>query len=230
MIEAWKANPDLARRRLIDNLVGKPPAYLADRGEKASFFLSIFLGLAAGVLSVKNIFDRYGGGETPLINLLLYSTMMFISSSILVMIITLAVTRGSIFLGRPNAITSVISVLVLQNVVEAVGGFVLITANWDVIWANRQLLMFGPHLTSHPEELWRFWPPIYLVAFLIGGAYGSLGESPRKFLIPFTLFALISLAILYNPNHRGYDYESTMVKLSMAFAVTYISSSSLIKN
>jgi len=48
MIEAWKANPDLARRRLIDNLVGKPPAYLADRGEKASFFLSIFLGLAAG--------------------------------------------------------------------------------------------------------------------------------------------------------------------------------------
>jgi len=38
MIEAWKANPDLARRRLIDNLVGKPPAYLADRGEKASFF------------------------------------------------------------------------------------------------------------------------------------------------------------------------------------------------
>ena len=44
MIEAWKANPDLARRRLIDNLVGKPPAYLADRGEKASFFLSIFLG------------------------------------------------------------------------------------------------------------------------------------------------------------------------------------------
>ena len=223
MIEAWKANPDLARRRLIDNLVGKPPAYLADRGEKASFFLSIFLGLAAGVLSVKNIFDRYGGGETPLINLLLYSTMMFISSSILVMIITLAVTRGSIFLGRPNAITSVISVLVLQNVVEAVGGFVLITANWDVIWANRQLLMFGPHLTSHPEELWRFWPPIYLVAFLIGGAYGSLGESRLKFLIPFTLFALISLFILYNPNHRGYDYESTMVKLSMAFAVTYIS-------
>ena len=94
MIEAWKANPDLARRRLIDSLVGKPPAYLAHRGEKVSFFLSIFLGLAAGVLSVKNIFDRYGSGnnlwdwlqylqatdkmvlETPLTNLLLYSTMM----------------------------------------------------------------------------------------------------------------------------------------------------------
>ena len=117
MIEAWKANPDLARRRLIDSLVGKPPAYLAHRGEKVSFFLSIFLGLAAGVLSVKNIFDRYGSGETPLINLLLYSTMMFISTSILIMVISLAVTRGSIFLARSNAIISVISVLVLQNVV-----------------------------------------------------------------------------------------------------------------
>ena len=96
------------------------------------------------------------------------------------MVISLAVTRGSIFLARSNAIISVISVLVLQNVVEAIGGFVFINANWDVIWANRQLLMFGPHLTSHPEELWRFWPPMYLLAFLIGGAYGSLGESRRK--------------------------------------------------
>ena len=96
-----------------------------------------------------------GSGETPLINLLLYSTMMFISTSILIMVISLAVTRGSIFLARSNAIISVISVLVLQNVVEAIGGFVFINANWDVIWANRQLLMFGPHLTSHPEEIGR---------------------------------------------------------------------------
>ena len=229
MIEDWISRSSQNRRWMDESLIGRPAKWITPQHDFWIYLVTTIVTALVWAYSFVTTVDSVWSPSPELVgqagsaNSLLYAYSVSTTEAFAVLVFLLVVLRCSFLRSPVTALLGLFSALLAMVVVGNVSHFVLIEADWDVIWANRKILMFGPHLTSHPEELWRFWPSIYLLALLLGGAYGSLGESPRKFLIPFTLFALISLFALYNPNHRTYDYESTMVKLSMAFAVTYIS-------
>ena len=136
--------------------------------------------------------------------------------------------RYNLFNNRANFITTIICFYIIFNFLEGIISFVFFSANWEVIWVNRRMLIFGPFFTSHGEEIRRLWPTVYLMGILLGSVYGSLGEKRRNFLIPFTIFAICGvIAATQNIRPEGtkshYDYHETLYKLLAALFLTYVS-------
>ena len=136
--------------------------------------------------------------------------------------------RYNLFNNRANVITTLICFYIIFTFLKSLTSFVFFSANWEVIWVNRRMLIFGPFFTSHGEEIRRLWPTVYLMGILIGSGYGSLGEKRKNFLIPFTIFAICSvIAATQNIRPEGtksyYDYHDTLYRLLGALFVTYAS-------
>ena len=126
--------------------------------------------------------------------------------------------RDNLFNNRANIITTIICFYIIFNFLKGAISFVFFSANWEVIWVNRRMLVFGPYFTSHGVEVNRLWPPVFMIGALFGSGYGSLGEKRRKFLLPFTIFAICSVvAATQNIRPEGtisyYDYHKTLYRL-----------------
>ena len=110
----------------------------------------------------------------------------------------------------------------------------LVEADWVVVWANRDLVMMGQlmkeQMTQSPgshvcinesncygiNQNFRLWWSLYLTFGILGGAYGSSGEKPAKFLVPFLgIMALLTL-IAHNPTEVSYKTETVVIKLGIA--------------
>ena len=87
--------------------------------------------------------------------------------------------------------------------------------------------MVGPYFV-HPitgTEIWRLWPPFYLIMIILGAAYGSLGEKKRGFLLPYAIFGVACATFLtYEADYvsasedgiisnRGYDPMKSLILL-----------------
>ena len=77
--------------------------------------------------------------------------------------------RDNLFGSIGNTLLTVVTSLFLAFAIYQILRFVLISAQWDVIEANRRLLFIG----RFPQgEEWRFWPTIFLVSALAGLTWG----------------------------------------------------------
>ena len=117
----------------------------------------------------------------------------------------------------------------------------MIFADFDVIWANRVLVLVGQQMTEmmtqspgSPQCLdlencyginqnFRLWWVLYVTFIIIGAAYGTNGDKPSKFLIPFTLIAMFLILIAWLPNELNYHREVPMTRLSIATLLAYTS-------
>ena len=78
--------------------------------------------------------------------------------------------KANLFSTWANSALTVVSVVVLGWAVFSLGRFVLVSADWSVIEANRRLLAVG---RFPPGEEWRLWPPLYAILVFGGLAFGS---------------------------------------------------------
>lgn len=110
----------------------------------------------------------------------------------------------------------------------------LVEADWVVVWANRDLVMMGQlmkeQMTQSPgshvcinesncygiNQNFRLWWSLYLTFGILGGAYGSSGEKPAKFLAPFLGIMTLLTLIAHNPTEVSYKTETVVVKLVIA--------------
>lgn len=88
---------------------------------------------------------------------------------------------------------------------------VVFNSNWDVIWENRVMLTFGPYFTRTPEEMWRFYPSLFLVMLLVGSIYGTIREKKKNFIIPYLVFSSVLLYLVYLPSKRMYDPQFPLI-------------------
>ena len=78
-------------------------------------------------------------------------------------------TRDNLFGSVGNTILTVATSLFLAFAAYQILRFVFVTAEWDVIEANRRLLFIG----RFPQgEEWRIWPTILLTSALVGLTWG----------------------------------------------------------
>ena len=108
---------------------------------------------------------------------------------------------------RKNPATTllgIISAWIIYLVVSGFGHFALIDAEWEVVWANRVLVIVGQLMTESltqsylPNQSWRLWSILYLTFAIISAAYGTTGDKPYKFLIPFHYIS--DIVLLETPN------------------------------
>ena len=190
---------------------------------------SLVLAIILGIFTFVDVLGEIGGSGVGLSRILIYTISVALAALFATWVISTVLLLGTFKKSPATAILSIISSLLILSVVRKFGGFILIEANWDVVWANRVNLTIGPFFTSGvtqpniSNETWRLWPTIYLVAILIGATYGTLKDRAGKFLIPFSLFSMICLFAIWNPNHINYEPRTTLLLFGGALACTYIS-------
>ena len=126
-----------------------------------------------------------------------------------------------------NSIISLFSFFVIFSLISGIINFIFVEADWTIIWRNRRMLLVGPYFVNPftGSEIWRLWPPFYLIMVILGSAYGSLGEKRSKFLVPYAIFGLICVTLLvYEADYesvteggmtsnRGYDPMKSLILL-----------------
>ena len=143
-------------------------------------------------------------------------------------------TLGAAFLGVTASWLALI-------VVRYVTHFVLVEADWEVIWANRVLALIGPEMTSQMTQSpgspqcidlencyginqnFRLWWILYVSFAVLGAGYGANGEKPLRFLVPFSLIALTMMLIAYNQSSINYHWEVPVIRLTIASLLAYAS-------
>jgi His/Glu/Gln/Arg/opine family amino acid ABC transporter permease subunit len=111
--------------------------------------------------------------------------------------------------------------------------FVLIEADWVVVWANRDLIMMGQlmkeQMTQSPgshvcidmtecygiNQNFRLWWSLYLTFGILGAAYGTNGEHPRKFVVPLLAIMAVVTLIAHNPTEISYNADTVVIKLAI---------------
>ena len=129
--------------------------------------------------------------------------------------------------------TAILGIATAWIVVVAVRGlshFVLVEADWDVVWANRVLLVVGQQMTEQMTQSpgsescidvancyginqnWRLWWILYPTFAVFASAYGTNAEKPARFLVPFTLVSLALIVVAWVPAEINY-YKLSLIHI-----------------
>ena len=124
-------------------------------------------------------------------------------------------------------------------VTRGLSHFILIEADWVVVWANRDLVMMGQlmkeQMTQSPgsamcldvndcygiNQNFRLWWTTYLTCVLFGAAYGTSDKNPLKFVVSFGIIAGIVTLIATNPTEVSYNSDVVLRKILICVAITY---------
>jgi general L-amino acid transport system permease protein len=216
-------------RNFNENITGKPADWVTPEWKSGASRSSLALAIILGVFTFVDVLGETGSSGAGFARIILYTVLVALAALFATWVISTVLLQATFKKNPTTAILSIISSLLILSIVKKFGGFILIEANWDVVWANRVNLAIGPFFTSGvtqphiANETWRLWPTIYLVAILIGATYGTIKERAGKFLIPFSLFSLICLFAIWNPNHINYNPGATLLLFGGALACAYIS-------
>jgi His/Glu/Gln/Arg/opine family amino acid ABC transporter permease subunit len=124
--------------------------------------------------------------------------------------------------------------------IRYVSHFVLVEADWEVMWANRVLALAGPEMTSQMTQSqgsvvecintcyginqnFRLWWILYVSFAVVGAAYGTSGDSPLKFTVTFLFLSMAFIFIAYNQTSINYHWEGPVRRLVTATLLAYIS-------
>ena len=142
---------------------------------------------------------------------------------------------------RSTALLGIATVWITFLVVRGLGHFVLVEADWEVVWANRILVLVGQQMTEQmtqspgsPQCLdlldcyginqnFRLWWSLYAVFAVVGAAYGTTGEKPLRFLIPFAIVVIVVMSIAWNSTEINYHREVPITRLAIATLIAYAS-------
>ena len=142
--------------------------------------------------------------------------------------------------GLGPALMGILTSWITLIVIRYVSHFVLVEADWEVIWANRVLALAGPSMTSQMTQShqslvdcvstcyginqnFRLWWILYVSFAVLGAAYGTMGEKPLRFVIPFAAVSLVFISIAYNQSSINYHWEGPVRRLITATLLAYIS-------
>ena len=138
-----------------------------------------------------------------------------------------------------TAILGITTAWIIVVVVRGLSHFVLVEADWDVVWANRVLLVVGQQMTEQMTQApgsesciaisncygvnqnWRLWWILYPAFAVIASAYGTTPDKPARFLVPFTLICLALMGVAWVPSEINYHSEVPLFNLAKALLIGY---------
>jgi len=231
-----------------ESIVGKPGAPWVTPGNKTmlslasisvAFACGIFVG---GMLHPHGFFElvssaESGGASSQ--NAVIYGA---ISAAALVFAWWVTLTALIKWTPGKDLTTPVLGITTAWIIVVVVRGlshFILVEADWDVVWANRVLLVVGQQMTEQMTQApgsesciaisncygvnqnWRLWWILYPTFAVIAGAYGTTADKPARFLVPFTLICAALMAVAWVPSEINYHREVPLFNLAKALLIGY---------
>ena len=139
-----------------------------------------------------------------------------------------------------TAMLGIASAWIIVLAVRGLSHFVLVEADWAVVWANRVLLVVGQQMTEQMTQApgsesciaasncyginqnWRLWWILYPTFAIIASAYGTTAEKPARFLVPFSLVVICLMAVAWVPSEINYHKEVPILNLAKALLIGYI--------
>ncbi|MEO2221459.1 MAG: amino acid ABC transporter permease [Candidatus Poseidoniia archaeon] len=139
-----------------------------------------------------------------------------------------------------NAMLGIFSAWIIVIAVRGISHFVLVEADWEVVWANRVLLIVGQQMTEQMTQApgsdscinllncygvnqnWRLWWILYPSFAIIASAYGTTSDKPAKFLVPFTVLCGILMLVAWTPSEINYHRVVPLTNLVKAMLVGYL--------
>ena len=141
----------------------------------------------------------------------------------------LTLVKGTILKSRSSAILGLIAASSIFFLCNWLLGFVLIEANWGIVWSSRVQLFAGHEMNyrmlseSQENEIWRLWVTLSLLTAVGSSAYGTSDISTRNFLGGFLLLSIIALLVTAYPGYRSYDPEGPMIKFALVSILGLVS-------
>ena len=240
MIEGWISRSSQNRKWIDDNLTGKSAKWVTPQHE---FWIYLVASIVTSLVWVYSLFTTFNSLWSPspvlldqadFARSLLYAAFVSTTEAFAVLMFLLVVLRCTFLRSPTTALLGLFSALLIMVVVGGMSHFLLIEADWGVVWANRVLLLAGQYMTEgmtqdyRPNENWRLWTILYVVSALGSAIYGTTSVSLRRFAISFSCVVLVSLLIILNPNHSNYNTYSSAMKFlyaaalgAIAFCCTY---------
>ena len=138
-----------------------------------------------------------------------------------------------------NALLGISTAWIIFIVTRGLSHFILIEADWVVVWANRDLVMMGQlmkeQMTQSPgshmcidvndcygiNQNFRLWWTTYLSCALLGTAYGTSDKNPLKFVLGFGVLVTIISLLATNPTEVSYNTDAVMNRILICVAITY---------
>ena len=188
-------------------------------------FSYIGMGISL-ILSLYN-FSNILSDEGTSFKALIFAVLVLLASSLAIYLTITSLIKQTFWKNPASTLLGILSAWIIYLVVNGFGHFALIEADWEVVWANRVLVLVGQLMTESltqsylPNQSWRLWSILYLTFALIAAAYGTTGEKPLKFLIPFTIFCGILTYIAWNPTAINYNSDEPVMKLIGATILSY---------
>ncbi|MQA00869.1 MAG: ABC transporter permease subunit [Dehalococcoidia bacterium] len=129
--------------------------------------------------------------------------------------------RANLFSSGWNTLLTAVTLAVGGYITFALLRFVLVSADWGVIEANRRLIFLG----RFPQgEEWRVWPPLWAFLLLAGASYGLWGRLRPRDAVVFVL----SSAFLYAFMVEGAN--ALLLGIGLALAIgTWAASDALVR-
>jgi len=246
-----------------ESIAGKPGGKWVTADNSAilsalAILLSLFFGIFGGMYEeflLNGYFELVAKAEaggagnmiisTSLIDLSIPQSQIYGIISAAVIIFAWWVTLTALIKWTPGksfttAMLGITTAWIIVVVVRGLGHFVLVEADWAVVWANRVLLVVGQQMTEQMTQApgsesciavsncygvnqnWRLWWILYPTFAIIASAYGTAAEKPARFLVPFSLVVFSLMAVAWVPSEINYHKEVPILNLAKALLIGYI--------
>ena len=231
-----------------ESIAGKPGAPWVTPGNNMTLSLiSLSLAFACGIfvgglLHPHGFFELVSSAESG--GASSQNAVIYGAISAAALVFAWWVTATSLIKWTPGKTptTAMLGIATAWIIVVAVRGlshFVLVEADWDVVWANRVLLVVGQQMTEQMTQApgsesciaisncygvnqnWRLWWILYPTFAVIAGAYGTTADKPAKFLVPFTLICVALMGVAGVPSEINYHREVPILNLAKAMLIGY---------
>ena len=139
---------------------------------------------------------------------------------------------------RTTALLGIVTAWIIVVAVRGLSHFVLVEADWSVVWANRVLLIVGQQMTEQMTQApgsescisacyginqnWRLWWILYPTFAIFAAAYGTAGKKPWRFLVPFTLVIFVLMLVSWVPSEINFHSEVPLTNLLKAMLLSYL--------
>ncbi|MCH2260141.1 MAG: amino acid ABC transporter permease, partial [Candidatus Thalassarchaeum betae] len=139
-----------------------------------------------------------------------------------------------------TALLGIATAWIIVVAVRGLSHFVLVEADWSVVWANRVLLVVGQQMTEQMTQApgsescihesncygvnhnWRLWWILYPTFAIFAAAYGTAGKKPLRFLVPFTLVIFTLMLVSWVPSEINFHSEVPITNLAKAMLLSYL--------